>query len=430
MERKPLTVDLVHPTGNQFVRSLLGALEESGRLGLFHTALGFATGRSPRFLPGGWRGEAQRRSYDLAPSRVIARPGRESLRLLAQKLGWSFLNRHETGWASVDAVYQDLDRAVAARVPQRVRAGVGGIYGYEDGCLATFRAAKAADLKCFYDLPIAYWETLQTILEEEKQRLPEWEPTLVGTRDSAAKLARKTEEAALADLIICPSLFVLNSLPTALREKTPCVVAEFGSPPANLDAARRAPGHAEKLRVLFAGSMTQRKGLADVFAAMELLRRADVELLVMGSPIAPMEFYRGQYADFTYMPTRPHHEVLDLMQSCDVLVLPSLVEGRALVQQEALANGLPLIITENTGGEDLIVPGETGFLVPIRSPQAIAEKIAWLADHRDALPDMREAAVKKAEEYPWLRYRERILAALVATLDGASPARQREVARA
>ncbi len=76
------------------------------------------------------------------------------------------------------------------------------------------------------------------------------------------------------------------------------------------------------------------------------------------------------------------------------------------------------------------MPGETGFLVPIRSPQAIAEKIAWLADHRDALPDMREAAVKKAEEYPWLRYRERILAALVATLDGASPARQREVARA
>ena len=41
------------------------------------------------------------------------------------------------------------------------------------------------------------------------------------------------------------------------------------------------------------------------------------------------------------------------MQDCDVLVLLSLVEGRALVQQEAMANGLPLIITENTGGEDL-----------------------------------------------------------------------------
>jgi len=112
------------------------------------------------------------------------------------------------------------------------------------------------------------------------------------------------------------------------------------------------------------------------------------------------------------MSTRPHREVLDLMQSCDVLVLPSLAEGRALVQQEAMANGLPLIITENTGGEDLIVPGETGFLVPIRSPEKIAEKISWLADHRDALPAMRLAAVKKADEYAWQRYTDRILASI------------------
>jgi glycosyltransferase involved in cell wall biosynthesis len=131
-----------------------------------------------------------------------------------------------------------------------------------------------------------------------------------------------------------------------------------------------------------------------------------------------MEFYRQQYADFTYMSTRPHREVLELMRSCDALVLPSLAEGRALVQQEALANGLALIITENTGGEDLIVEGETGFLVPIRDPAAIAEKVAWLADHRSTLPDMRAAAIRKAQEYPWARYRERVAAAVRATIAG------------
>jgi glycosyltransferase involved in cell wall biosynthesis len=246
--------------------------------------------------------------------------------------------------------------------------------------------------------------------------LPEWEPTLVGTRDSLKKLERKTEELALADVVICPSLFVLHSLPPDARQNKPCLVAEFGSPPLNWDAARRSPAGSDKLRVLFAGSMTQRKGLADVFAAMKLLKRPDVELIVLGSPIAPMEFYRRQYPDFTYMSTRPHQEVLKLMQSCDVLVLPSIAEGRALVQQEALANGLPLIVTENTGGEDLIVPGETGFLVPIRSPDKIAEKISWLADHRDCLPAMRLAAIKKADEYPWQRYTERIISALSTSL--------------
>lgn len=417
MERQPLTIDVVHASGNQNVRSVLQAVDEAGRLGVFHTALGFSASKLPRFLPGPLRSECLRRSYTLPPSRVRTRPGREAVRLAARKFRWSFLNRHETGWACVDQVWQDLDRAVAREVPKRARDGVGAVYAYEDGCLETFRAAKEAGLKCFYDLPIAYWETVQRLLEEEKQRLPAWEPTLVGTRDSEAKLARKTGEAALADIVICPSLFVLNSLPESIRAQKECMVAEFGSPAGGVGPARPAPAASAKLRVLFAGSMTQRKGLADVFAAMKLLRRSDVELVVMGSLLAPMEFYRSQLADFTYMTTRPHRDVLELMRSCDVLVLPSLAEGRALVQQEAMANGLPLIITENTGGEDLIVEGETGFLVPIRSPEKIAEKIAWLADHRETLSHMSAAAVAKAAEYPWSRYRSQILSAVTASLD-------------
>jgi glycosyltransferase involved in cell wall biosynthesis len=419
MERAPFTVDLVHPTGNQFVRYLLQALDEKGMLGAFHTTLGFSASTWTRFLPGPIRAECLRRTYPMAAKKLRTRPGRESLRLAAQKFRWSRLNRHEEGWASLDQVYQDLDRAVARRIKHRGPAKtVDGIYGYEDGCLETFRAARGRGLKCFYDLPIAYWETVQKLLDEEKQRLPEWEPTLVGTRDSSAKLERKSAELALADVVICPSAFVLDSLPPAIRQSRHCLVAEFGSPPRNWDAASRPSQASDKLRILFAGSMTQRKGLADVFAAMKLLKRTDVELVVMGSPIAPMEFYYSQYRGFTYMSTRPHHEVLKLMQSCDALVLPSLAEGRALVQQEALANGLPLIITKNTGGEDLIVEGETGFLVPVRSPDKIAEKIAWLADHRDALPPMRLAAIKKADEYPWQRYTDRILSALAASLAG------------
>jgi glycosyltransferase involved in cell wall biosynthesis len=417
MEREVFMVDLVHPTGNQFVRHLLQALEERGMLGAFYTTLGFPASTWTRFLPSPIRAECVRRTYPMSPDKLRTRPGRESLRLASQKLRWSYWSRHEKGWASADQVYQDLDRAVARRI-QRRGAGedVAGIYGYEDGCLETFRVAKKRGVKCFYDLPIAYWKTVRKLLEEEGRRLPEWEPTLVGTRDSPGKLERKTEELALADTVICPSLFVLESLPPDVRRDKLCLVAEFGSPPRSGDAARRSSPASDKLRVLFAGSMSQRKGLADVFAAMKLLKRHDVELIVMGSPIAPMEFYRSQYRDFTHMSTRPHQEVLKLMQSCDVLLLPSIAEGRALVQQEALANGLPLIITKNTGGEDLIVSGETGFLVPIRSPDKIAEKISWLADHRGCLPDMRLAAMKKADEYPWQRYTDRILSSLSASL--------------
>ena len=70
-----------------------------------------------------------------------------------------------------------------------------------------------------------------------------------------------------------------------------------------------------------------------------------------------MNFYREQCAGFIHEPPRPHAAVMQLMQTCDVLALPSLVEGRALVQQEAMACGLPLIVTANAGAEDLVEEG-------------------------------------------------------------------------
>jgi len=160
---------------------------------------------------------------------------------------------------------------------------------------------------------------------------------------------------------------------------------------------------------LFAGSMTHRKGLADLFAAMKLLKRRDLELVVLGSTVASMDFYRGEFKDFVYEAPRPHAKVLELMRTCDALVLPSIVEGRALVQQEAMAQGLVLLATANAGGQDLIVNGKTGLLLPIRSPEAIAQSLDWLAENRAALPDMKRAAFAKACEYTWDRYTDIIL---------------------
>src|SRR5271154_6455816 len=113
MERESFLVDLVHPTGNQFVRHLLQALEERGMLGVFHTTLGFAESTWTRFLPNPIRGECERRTYSTARDKLRTRPVREFVRLASQKLQWSYLSRHEQGWACVDQVYQDLDRAVA-----------------------------------------------------------------------------------------------------------------------------------------------------------------------------------------------------------------------------------------------------------------------------------------------------------------------------
>jgi glycosyltransferase involved in cell wall biosynthesis len=420
---------LSHPTGNQNFRQVGAALHAHGMLGRAATCLNWnPNGWLAHRLPAGARAELARRSFvEPWAAGMATRPGREAARLVATRVGWRSAVAQETGWCSVDAVYHDFDRWLARNLPmwQRTHA-LDAVYAYEDGALAQFEAAKELGLRCAYDLPIAYWSTGRRLMAEEAERLPNWAATLgSGVAASAEKLERKRRELELAEIVVVPSQFVADSLPPSCRSKR-VVVAQFGSPrsgPAEDPSTQlRADGERRPLRVLFAGLMGQRKGLGDLFAAMRLLKRSDVELVVLGSLAAPMEFYRSELSNFTFEPGRPHDQVLNLMRTCDVLALPSIVEGRALVMQEAMSQGLPIIITPNTGGADLIEEGKTGFLVPIRNPAAIAGKIAWLADHREAIPEMSRAAQVKAATYTWENYGNTVVTAIRELECGKTPA--------
>lgn len=400
---------LVHPFGNANVRAVLQALEDVDLLARFVTTLGWSKFSYPE-LSDHIRGKL-RRNYPLPAERIDIHPLREVVRLAASALGLQHLTRHEQGWASIDQVWASIDR----KASRCLRKGAYGshlraVYAYEDCAVETFTAARDLGLRRVYDLPIAYWETAQRLLRQEAERYPDWEPTLGATRDSAGKFSRKTRELELAELVICPSEFVRESLPQSASNRR-CIVVPFGSPKVEGAVVNGAKTSQRPLRVLFAGTLTQRKGLADLFVATKLLNSKAIELVVMGSLMRPLNWYR-QFADFTYERPRPHNEVLELMQTCDVLVLPSLVEGRALVQQEAMACGLPVIVTRNAGADDLVVDGENGFLVPIRSPEAIAERIAWFAENRSRISGMGIAAQTRARELTWDAYGEKIVAAV------------------
>jgi glycosyltransferase involved in cell wall biosynthesis len=369
-----------HPTVNQYVRALVSALFHRGALHEFHTTLAIG-----------------RRSIGIAQDKIRQHPCRELVRLLGQRLHQDWLVRHETGWASVDAVAREFDR----RVSKNVTKGV-SVYCYEDSAFQTLQAASRIGIRRYYELPILYWPTARKLMLEEAERYPEWEPTLLSTRDSTAKLERKSEELRLANLVICPSRQVQLSLPGGVGS----IVAEYGCPAPIEDKPSRDQS---RLKLLFVGTMTQRKGLADLFAAMKLLQRSDVELIILGTPLVSFDFYRGVYPHFRYEQPRSNKQTRELMLACDVLILPSIVEGRAMVQMEALSSGLPIIVTPNAGAEDLVEPGQTGFLVPIRAPDKLAEVIDWLADHRAWIDDVRPFVLEKAKQSGWETYIDKIL---------------------
>ncbi len=415
-----MQVIVSHPTGNRNVRAIIDGLNSENMLAEFNTTL--ATNPQSAFLkvlPHTLQHELLRRSYTLPMDKIRSHPWRELARMTLPRIGLKQLALHEHKLASIDAVYHQLDRATANRLRRISRTGnpAAAIYAYEDGAMASFSKAKQLGLKCIYDLPIAYWETARRLMQEEAMRLPEWAATLGGgINDSDEKLLRKTNEIEMADMIVVPGDFVKDSLPVHARHKK-ILVAPFGSPQminiaAAITSGRNDINHQRPLRVLFAGSMGQRKGLADLFAAMRLLHEPNIELVVMGSMLAPMQFYRRQCPHFTYEPGRPHDQVLALMRSCDVFCLPSIVEGRALVTQEAMSQGLPILITSNTGGADLVVEGKTGFLVPVRSPEAIAAKLNWFLENRHLVNEMGLLAQQHAALYTWEQYARKITNAI------------------
>jgi starch synthase len=160
------------------------------------------------------------------------------------------------------------------------------------------------------------------------------------------------------------------------------------------------------LRVLFVGALIQRKGISYLLDAIEKLG-SQVELTLIGRRFRPNRRVDEACSRWRWFESLPHEEVLELMQEAEVLVLPSLTEGCALVVLEALACGLPVIVTPNTGSLEFVRDGREGFVVPICSSDAIAERLHTLNVNRELLAEMSRNAHAAAAEKSWESYRAR-----------------------
>ena len=115
---------------------------------------------------------------------------------------------------------------------------------------------------------------------------------------------------------------------------------------------------------------------------------------------------------YRWIPSLPHEQVLAEIAQHDVLVLPSLFEGFGLVILEAMSRGVPVIATPHTAGRDLISDGIDGYLVPIASSTAIAEKLEEMIRDPERCLAMKHAARATAERYTWAAYRRSLVEAI------------------
>ncbi|MEX2521022.1 MAG: glycosyltransferase family 4 protein [Paracoccaceae bacterium] len=299
-------------------------------------------------------------------------------------------------------------RRFSMLVARRGYAGASGLYTFAGDGLEQIEAAKRLGLWVAVEQMNAPREVLDELVNREQARFPEWGAGIPdSTRFAEAFAERERAEWALADLIVCPSEFVRESVRSCGGPIEKCVVVPYGVDPGGAPP-RREP-RAGPLRVLTAGAVGLRKGSPYVLAAAEALR-GEASFRLVGPRAVPAEPLQRLDSVAEAPGVLPRSEMRGQYDWADVFLLPSVCEGSATVVYEALAAGLPAIVTSSTGS--VVRDGVEGFVTPPGDAAAIIERLRLLATDRDLARAMSARARRRALEFSVERYGERLLAAL------------------
>ncbi|WP_181306147.1 glycosyltransferase family 4 protein [Rufibacter sp. XAAS-G3-1] len=401
-----MKIILSHPLGNANVRAAAKSLLEAEMLYTFETTIATFSGSLLDNIGAFSSFSEIRRRRHLIELKTFTNtwPWLEAGRLIASKAGLKSLTQHETGILSVDSVYKNLDHHIASKLKKMAQQGLKGIYAYDDGAAASFSKAKELGLQCFYDLPTGYWRAAQELLDTEPVRWPEWSATMLGICDSNAKLARKDDELRMADRIFVASQFTAKTLKKFPGQLAPIEVIPYGFPPVSSNRDYSQLSDKKLLRLLFVGTLSQQKGIADLFAAVELLD-CKVSLTIIGRKVGGnCPTLDAALAKHHWIPSLPHDQVLEQMREHDVLVFPTLFDGFGLVITEAMSQGTPVITTERSAGPDLITNGLNGWLVNAGSVQSLKAAIENLVNDPEIIVKAGKEAMKTARARPWEKY--------------------------
>jgi glycosyltransferase involved in cell wall biosynthesis len=286
---------------------------------------------------------------------------------------------------------------------------VTAVHSYEDCSLLPFETAARLGHAKIYDMPIGYFEAWRNIRTDIETHYGEWADDSAQKSMLFATPEQKRSEMELADLILAPSNFVRETVLKFHPKKNVSLApygvdAGFWRPPLRKNSAER------KLRFVFAGSVNSRKGAPMLIEAWRAANLKDAELTLIGSWGLRESLKSEMRGGISWEPPCSSADLRDRFQSADVFVLPSNFEGLALVTLEAMACGLPVIITTATGAAE-IVTERSGHVIESGKVDALVASLRWMAQNRDALGEMSSAARARAEEQTWERYRTAVAAA-------------------
>ena len=231
---------------------------------------------------------------------------------------------------------------------------------------------------------------------------------------------RLCQEYALADYFIVPSTYAKSTYVKAGLGEKKIFVVPYGVDFKNFDKIRDKSNEGvltksrDIFRIIYVGQLCVRKGIHYLIDAFKALNIRNKELLLVGD--YSENIYRSYIENTVNQDWKIKHigqvAKIDLVyyyNISSVFVLPSLANSFGLVTLEAMACGLPVIVTENSGSSEVVRDDVDGYVIPIRNTSVLLSKLEYLGNNREIRERMGTAAYFQARKYTWTRYADQLL---------------------
>ena len=221
---------------------------------------------------------------------------------------------------------------------------------------------------------------------------------------------RKYNEIQLAQYFLVGSTFVKRSLEYSGVKPEQIYICPYGVDTSTFNRKKELTKRMDDdpIRFVFVGGTKELKGLSYMLKAFQMVDHRKAKFTIIGNDDLELTLKKKYAKDVIFTGIVLHDKMPELLQNFDVMIFPSLGDGFGLSVTEAMACGLPVIASDNTGASDFIVEGENGFVIPIQNSVAITEKMQWFIEHREKIPKMGLNAINTAKKMTWENYYEKV----------------------
>jgi glycosyltransferase involved in cell wall biosynthesis len=278
------------------------------------------------------------------------------------------------------------------------------LIGFSGQSLEVFKEAKKKDIITILERGSCHYDFRKKIIDQEYKKYG----LSVSKTDPFRN--RELEEYKIADYISIPSNFVKKSFLNSGIPENKLIINPYG---VDLKTFYQVPKKDNIFRVLFVGEVSFRKGINYLLQAFFELNLKNSELVIVGNMRNEVKYFFKKFSNenIKYLGPKPYNQLYEIYSNSTVFVMPSIEEGLALVQLQAMACGLPLICSQNTGGEDLLsINGSEGFVVPTANVNSLKEKIYFLYKNQNLCSEMgKNAKIRVSQNYKWEDYGRRYI---------------------